>query len=64
MEDYSREHTVVVWDKPYGITVYRKSKAVWVAVGNHMGESISVQDQSEGTAIKRWREAATYKGNG
>jgi len=59
-----RDHTVMVWGRPCTVSVYRKSKTVWVATGAYMGESITVQDRSEGTALKRWREAATYKGNG
>ena len=49
--------------KPYEISVYRKSKSVWIAVGDYMGVTITVQDRSEGAAIKRWREAAEYRGN-
>jgi hypothetical protein len=59
-----REHSVTVWGHRYPVSVYQKSKSVWVASGEYMGESISVQDRSAGTALKRWREAATYKGNG
>jgi hypothetical protein len=58
-----REHTVLAWSTPCKVTVYQKSKAVWVADGDYMGESISVQDRSAGSALKRWRETATYKGN-
>lgn len=58
------EHTVLVWGKRHVVAVDRKSKTVWIADGEYMGESISVQDRSAGTALKRWREAATYKGNG
>jgi len=60
----SLQRTVDVWGKPHNVTIYRKSKSVCVAVGDYMGETISVQDRSEGAALKRWREAATYKGNG
>ena len=60
--EMTKEHRVIVWDKPYIITVDQKSKSVWVAVGDYLGESIRVQDQSEGAAIKRWCEAARYKG--
>jgi hypothetical protein len=59
-----RDHIVTAWNKPCTVTVYRKSKSVWVASGNYSGESIVVQDRSAGSALKRWREAATYKGNG
>jgi hypothetical protein len=46
------EHTVRVWDKPYTVNVERKSKSVWVAAGDYMGEW-----------IRRWCEAARYREN-
>jgi hypothetical protein len=49
---------------PYEITVYQKSKVVWIAVGEYMGERLETKGNSEGTALERWREAARYKGNG
>lgn len=57
------KRTVQVWDKPYEITVYQKSKSVWIAVGEYMGERIETKDRSDSTAVKRWLEAAHYKGN-
>ncbi len=59
----SRQHTVSVWEKPQVINVYQKSKSVWIAVGEYMGERIEVKDGSESTAIARWQKAARYKGN-
>ena len=56
--------TVQVWDKPYEITVHQKSKSVWIAVGEYMGERIEAKGSSESAAVKHWREAARYKGNG
>lgn len=56
------ERTVQVWGKPQIVTVHRESKSVRIAVGDYMGESISVKDRSEGAVLKRWREAASYKG--
>jgi hypothetical protein len=53
----------MVWGQPHVVTVYRKSETVYEVVGNYMCESIRVEDQSEGAAIKRWREAAEYKGH-
>ena len=53
----------MVWDKPHTITVYQKSKSVWEAVGEYMDQRISVTDRSESIAVKRWKEAARYKGN-
>ena len=53
-----REHTVMVWGEPHIVTVCRKSETVCEAIGNYMCETICVNDQSEGAAIKRWREVA------
>jgi hypothetical protein len=57
-----REHTVQVWNEPQQVTVYQKSKSVWIAVGIYMGESLEVKDRTESQALKSWREAARYKG--
>jgi hypothetical protein len=57
-------HVVRVWDKPYTVTTDKLSKSVWRASGEHMGESHSTQDRTQGAAVKRWREWAQYKGNG
>ena len=57
------DHTVEVWGKSYTVITHQKSKSVWVAVGKYMGETIRAEDRSKATAIKRWREAARYKGN-
>ncbi len=57
------EHKVTVWNKPYTISVYQKSKTVWIAVGDYMGERLEAQGRSESTAAHRWSEAARYKGN-
>ncbi len=57
------QHTVKVWDKPHTVTTNQKSKSVWVCGGEYMGEYHTTEDRSESTAIKRWREWATYKGN-
>jgi len=57
------EHIVEVEDRPHKIAVRQKSKSVWIAAGEYMGESLVVQDHSEATAIKCWCDAARYKGN-
>lgn len=58
------EHSVEVWGQRYPVSVYQESKSVWHAVGDYMGQTIRTKDRSAGTALKRWREAARYKGNG
>jgi hypothetical protein len=57
-----REHKVIVWGHPFTVTVYQKSKSVWIAVGTYLGERIESKDRSEGSALMRWKEAARYKG--
>jgi hypothetical protein len=54
---------VKVWDKPYEISVHQKSKTVWIAVGEYMGERLETKGSSQLNAIKQWCEAARYKGN-
>lgn len=56
------ERTVQVWGQPQKVDVWQKSKAVWVASGDYMGQPIETQDRSAGAALKRWREAATSRG--
>jgi hypothetical protein len=57
------ERTVNIWDNPNTVSVYRKSKTVWIAIGDYVGKHIEVKDHSEGAALNRWREAAEYKGS-
>ncbi len=57
------DHTVEVWGKSYTVFTHQRSKSVWIAVGEYMGKRIEVKDRSKATAIKRWQEAARYKGN-
>jgi DNA-binding beta-propeller fold protein YncE len=57
------KHTIQVWSRPYEVTVEQRSKSVWVASGDYQGQSIVVTDRTPTSALKRWREAAQYKGN-
>jgi hypothetical protein len=57
------EHEVIVWDQPYTVSVYQKSKSVWMAVGEYMGKRIETKGRSQTQAIGAWREAARYRGN-
>jgi hypothetical protein len=60
--DPGREHNVTVWGETFTVTVYQKSKSVWIAVGTYLGERIETKDASAGSALKRWTEAARYNG--
>ena len=55
--------TVVVWDRPVEITVYQKSKTVWIAVGEYLGKHHEVKQSSPGAAAKGWADAAKYHSN-
>ena len=57
------ERTVYVWAIPHVIAVYQKSKTVWVAVGDYMGERIEVQGSSANVAAKYWVDAARFRDN-
>jgi hypothetical protein len=48
------EHTVIVRDKAYLVTVYRTSGTVWVAAGDYLGEQLKVKARSPASAEKRW----------
>ncbi len=58
------QRTVMVWNKPHVVTLHHESKTVWIATGDYMGRPLSVKDRTQGAALKRWRQAATDRGNG
>jgi hypothetical protein len=51
--------TVTVWGKPHVVSIYQKSKNVWIAAGQYKDKQIQVTDSDYNSAIKRWRETAT-----
>jgi hypothetical protein len=57
------ERMVSVWGESIPVSVHQKSKSVWVASGDYQGKNITTEDRSAGSALKRWKEAATYAGN-
>jgi hypothetical protein len=59
------KRSVRVWDgdEPCEITIFQKSKSVWIAVGQYMGKTLEVQGRSAGSAASLWRDAAHYKSN-
>jgi hypothetical protein len=56
---------IKVWenDEPCEITLVKKSKSVWIAVGTHMGKEVRVQGRSANSAAALWRDAAHYRSN-
>ena len=56
------KRTVHVWAIPHVISVYQKSKTVWIAIGDYMGERIEVEGSSANVTAK-WADAARVRGN-
>jgi hypothetical protein len=54
-----RKHTVKLHGRHCQISVHREGKHVWFAVGDYLDKEIRVQAESEGAAVKRWRETAS-----
>jgi hypothetical protein len=57
-----RKHTVKLHGHHCEISVHREGKHVWIAVGDYLGKEIRSQAESEGAAVKRWRETASTMG--
>jgi hypothetical protein len=54
-----RKHTVKLHGHHCEISVHREGKHTWFAVGDYLGKEIRVHAESEGAAVKRWRETAS-----
>ena len=52
-----------VWGEEYEVRVRQKSKSVWIASGEYMGEHLVSEGSTARSAAAHWREAARYKGN-
>lgn len=59
------KRVVKVWERdgPTEITLVKKSKTVWIAVGEYMGKRIEVQGRTANNAASTWRDAAHYRSN-
>jgi hypothetical protein len=58
-----RKHTVKIHGHHCEIRVYREGKHLWFAVGDYLGQEIKVQAESEGAAVKHWRERSAAMDN-
>jgi hypothetical protein len=57
-----RKRTVKLHGRHCEIRVHREGKHIWFAVGDYLGKEIRAQAESEGAAVKRWRETASTMG--
>lgn len=58
----TRETKVEVWGQLVPVSVYQRSKSVWIATGTYLDHHIETKDSSANTALLRWKEAARYRG--
>ncbi len=54
-------HTVTAHVWPCEVMTRQKSKTVWIATGEFMGEYLEQKGSSERVALKRWVEIAEFK---
>jgi hypothetical protein len=53
-------YTVIVGDEPCVVRVHQKTKRVWIAVGDYMGERIEAKGSGRNSALAAWRQAARH----
>lgn len=58
------ERTVQILGQPLHVTTSHHARSEWRAVGTVAGERLETTAESEGAALKAWREAATLKRRG
>lgn len=46
-----------------GVTVYQRSKTVWIVAGKYRGHDFEVKARSPNIALALWKEAARYTGS-
>jgi hypothetical protein len=61
MSDRERKRKVSVLGELHEVNVYRQSESVWIAIGDYMGQTITVHEKSDGAAVKSWSEAARHR---
>jgi hypothetical protein len=47
-----------------GITIYQRSKTVWIALGSYRGRDFEVKGRTPGPTLALWKEATRYRGSG
>jgi hypothetical protein len=56
------ELIVTVWGKDHTLRVYRKSKSVWIAIGDCSGAQFSVKGRTEGSSMKALDRCSALQG--
>ena len=55
------EQTIDISGQRFIIQVYPMAKAIWIAVGEHLGEQLRTRGQTATQAVMAWRRAAEFK---
>jgi hypothetical protein len=55
--------TVKVWGEDCDLSIYQKSKSVWIATGTYNGKSHQYQGRTETQAASAWQDAVRYHNN-
>ena len=55
------EQTIDISGQRFIIQVYPMAKAIWIAVGEHMGEQLRTRGKTATEAVTAWRRAAEFK---
>jgi len=63
LQSVERKYTVEVGGLQQQLTVYPKSKAVWIAFGIYAGQRIEAKGRTEGQALSNWRATALTTGH-
>jgi hypothetical protein len=61
---YRNDDEVCSWANTRGISIYQRSKTVWIASGSYRGQHYEVKGRTPGLALALWKEAARYSGPG
>ena len=52
------EHMIRVLDRACRITVQRRSRTAYVAIGEYLGQRVEATGRKEGYAVMAWADAA------
>ena len=55
------EYNIEVEGKIYIVAIHRKSKTVWIAPGQYMGQAIEARGRNKELAASAWRSASSYR---
>ena len=59
---YRKGEDLCDWASAQGITIYQRSKTVWIAAGSYRGRDFEVKGRSPAIALAVWMAAARYVG--